>query len=85
MSNLLLKKFFLVSRKKLREIETIDAKDFDVLLANFLLQVRKKTEQYEPTSLRSFVLSFADHFIMSFFKKERLFYKYHARKGVPKD
>ena len=51
MSNLLLKKFFLVSRKKLREIETIDAKDFDVLLANFLLQVRKKDgEHYEAAS-----------------------------------
>ena len=54
----LLKKF-LVSRNELREIENIDAKDLDVLIANFLLQVRKKDgEQYEPTSLRSFVSSF---------------------------
>ena len=34
----LLKKF-LVSRNELREIENIDAKDLDVLIANFLLQV----------------------------------------------
>ena len=54
----LLKKI-LVSRNELREIENIDAKDLDVLIANFLLQVRKKDgEQYEPTSLRSFVSSF---------------------------
>ena len=38
----------------LREIENIDAKDLDVLMANFLLQVRKRDgEQYEITSLRS--------------------------------
>ena len=37
----LLKKF-LVLRNELREIESIDAKDLDVLIANFLLQVRKK-------------------------------------------
>jgi len=50
---------FLVSRNELREIENIDAKDLDVLIANFLLQVRKKDEeQYEPTSLRSFFSSF---------------------------
>ena len=54
----LLKKF-LVSRNELREIENIDAKDLDMLIANFLHQVRKKDgEQYEPTSLRSFVSSF---------------------------
>ena len=54
----LLKKI-LVSRNELREIENIDAKDLDVIIANFLLQVRKKDgEQYEPTSLRSFVSSF---------------------------
>ena len=53
----LLKKF-LVSRNEHREIENIDAKSLDVLIANFLLQVRKKDgEQYEPTSLRSFVSS----------------------------
>ena len=52
----LLKKF-LVSRNELREIENIDTKDLDVLMANFLIQVRKKDgEQYEPTSLRSFAL-----------------------------
>ena len=52
-------KTFLVSRNELREIENIDAKDLDVLIANFLLQVRKKDgEQYEPASLRSFVSSF---------------------------
>ena len=45
-------KNFLVSRNELREIENIDAKDLDVLIANFLLQVRKKDgEQYKPTSL----------------------------------
>ena len=50
---------FLVSRNELREIENIDAKDLDVLIANFLLQVRKKDgEQYKPTSLRSFFSSF---------------------------
>ena len=50
---------FLLSRNELRDIENIDAKDLDVLLANFLLQVRKKDgQQYEPTSLRSFVSSF---------------------------
>ena len=49
----------LVSRNELREIENIDAKDLDVLIANFLLQVRKKDgEQYEATPLRSFVASF---------------------------
>ena len=54
----LLKKF-LVSRNELREIENIDAKDLDVLIANFLLQVRTKDgEQCEPTSFRSFVSSF---------------------------
>ena len=37
----------LVSRHELREIENVDAKDLDVLIANFLLQVRKKDgEQY---------------------------------------
>ena len=52
-------KFFLVSWHEPREIENIDAKDLDVLIANFLLQVRKKDgEQYEPSSLKSFVSSF---------------------------
>ena len=37
----LLKKF-LVSRNEPRELENIDARDFDVSIANFLLQVRKK-------------------------------------------
>ena len=47
-------KKFLVSRNEPRELESIDARDLDVLIANFLLQVRKKDagEQYEPTSLR---------------------------------
>ena len=50
---MLLKKF-LVSRNEPRELESIDARDLDVLIANFLLQVRKKDEeQYEPTSLSS--------------------------------
>ena len=53
----------LVSRNELREIENIDTKDLDVLIANFLLQVRNKDgEQYEPTLLRSFVSSF-DHYL----------------------
>ena len=47
-------KKFLVSRNEPRELESIDARDLDVLIANFLLQVRKKDgEQYEPTSLSS--------------------------------
>ena len=39
--DVLLLKNSLVSRHELREIENIDAKDLDVLIANFLLQVRK--------------------------------------------
>ena len=46
-----------VSRNELREIENIDARDLNVLIANFLLQVRKK-DQYEPTSPRPFVSTF---------------------------
>ena len=37
----LLKKF-LVSRNEPRELENIEARDLNVLIANFLLQVRKK-------------------------------------------
>ena len=37
----LLKKF-LVSRKEPRELENIEARDLNVLIANFLLQVWKK-------------------------------------------
>ena len=52
-------KKFLVSRNDPRELESIDARDLVVLIANFLLQVRKKDgEQYELTSLRSYVSSF---------------------------
>ena len=50
---------FVVSRNEPRELENIDARDLDVLIANFLLQVRKKNgEQYELTLLTSFVSSF---------------------------
>ena len=52
-------KKLLVSRNELRELENIDARHLDVLIAFCLLQVQKKTagEQYVPTSLRSFLSS----------------------------
>ena len=40
----LLKKF-LVSRNEPRELENIEARDLNVLIANFLLQVWKKDEE----------------------------------------
>ena len=40
-TDVLFLKKFLVSRNELREIENIDARDLDVLIANFLLQVHE--------------------------------------------
>ena len=45
---------FLASRNYPRELENIDARDLDVLIANFLLQIwNGDREKYEPVSLSS--------------------------------
>lgn len=63
----------LVSRNDLRDIElNIDAKGHDVLITNFL--------QWETTIAQTFCLK-----LWSLLKKEGLFIKNLAGKGVPKD
>ena len=48
----LLKKFLVSRNEQSREMENIDARDLDVLIANFLLQVRKKERDNDTTPHR---------------------------------
>ena len=63
---MILLKTFLVSRNEPRELENIDARDFDVSIANFLLQVRRKTENNNTSSNR-WGLSFVTYLLNSTF------------------
>ena len=54
----LLKKF-LRAKEHDKEIENLEAKELDEVLCAFIVVVKKKDRgEYEPTSLRSFILSF---------------------------